>query len=272
MATRESDRFLVGPGATVRLDAIDPSSADGAPGDKHETKAALADIDDRLFALHDRLWAERRRAVLLVLQAMDTGGKDGTIKRVLRGLNPQGVRVVSFKAPTELELAHDFLWRVHAQAPQHGELGVFNRSHYEDVLIVRVHELVPASVWQERYDQIKAFESTLAASGTTIVKVFLHISKDEQAERLQARLDDPEKRWKFDPDDLAEREHWDDYQRAYEDAITQTSTADAPWYIVPANRKWYRDWAVTHILLDAFERVDPHYPPATEQTEGIVIA
>ena len=271
MPTRESDRFLIAPGTKVRLDAIDPSSAAGTPGDRLETKAAQADIDVRLFALHDRLWAARRHAVLLVLQAMDTGGKDGTIKRVLRGLNPQGVRVVSFKTPTEVELAHDFLWRVHAQVPQHGELGVFNRSHYEDVLIVRVHDLVTEAVWKHRYEQINAFESMLAASGTTIVKVFLHISKDEQARRLQARIDDPAKRWKFNRDDLAEREHWDDYQRAYEDAIAQTSTKAAPWYIVPADRKWYRDWAVTHILLDAFERVDPQYPPATDDVAGLVI-
>jgi PPK2 family polyphosphate:nucleotide phosphotransferase len=197
----------------------------------------------------------------MVLQAMDAGGKDGTIRKVFTGVNPQGVRVSSFKAPTDEELAHDFLWRIHQRTPAHGELGVFNRSHYEDVLIVRVDELVPEPVWRARYEQIRDFESMLAASGTTIVKFFLHISPDEQAERLQARLDDPSKRWKFAAADLDVRKHWDAYQAAYEEAISETSTEDAPWYVIPADRKWYRNWAILQVLLATMAELDPQFPP-----------
>ena len=202
---------------------------------------------------------------------MDAGGKDGTIRQVFTGVNPQGVRVASFKAPTADELAHDFLWRVHQHAPAHGEMGVFNRSHYEDVLIVRVNELVPEPVWRARYQQIRDFEQILTASGTAVVKVFLHISPEEQAERLQARLDDPTKRWKFAAADLDVRKHWDAYQAAYEEAIRETSTADAPWYVIPADRKWYRNWAVLQVLLDVLHRLDPQFPPEEPGLEDLTV-
>lgn len=257
----EARRWLVEPGERVRLADRDPRSSDGAPGDKATTAAACDELVERLSEWQNRLWAEQRRSLLVVLQAMDAGGKDGTIRKVFTGVNPQGVRVSSFKAPTPEELAHDFLWRIHREAPAHGEIGVFNRSHYEDVLIVRVDELVPEEVWRPRYGIIRDFEASLHAGRTEIVKLFLHISKDEQAERLQARLDDPTKRWKFAAADLDVRARWDDYQVAYEEAISETSTAEAPWYVIPADRKWYRNWAVLNVLLAALERMDPQYPP-----------
>ena len=268
---REAKRWLVEPGSKVRLDEIDTNSDAGAPGDKEATSAISDDLVVQLGEWQSRLWAEGKRSLLLVLQAMDAGGKDGTIRKVFTGVNPQGVRVASFKAPTEKELQHDFLWRIHQQTPAAGEMGVFNRSHYEDVLIVRVNELVPEPVWRARYEQIRAFESTLAASGTRVVKCFLHISKDEQAERLQARLDDPTKRWKFAAADLDVRKHWDDYQAAYAEAIQETSTDDAPWYIVPADRKWYRNWAILNILLAQLHDLDPQYPPEEAGLEDITI-
>jgi PPK2 family polyphosphate:nucleotide phosphotransferase len=272
MPNRDGERFRIKPGTKVRLADIDSGSTKGAPGDATKTAATLPKAEAKLFSLHDRLWAERKHAVLLVLQGMDTSGKDGTVKHVLRGLNPQGVRVASFKAPTEAEALHDYLWRVHARTPEHGELGVFNRSHYEDVLIVRVHDIAPKKVWGARFEQINAFEELLTASGTTIVKVFLHISKDEQARRLQARLDNPDKNWKFNKGDLAERARWDDYQLAYEDLLSKTSTKHAPWHLVPADHKWYRNWAVSRLLIEAFDRIDPHYPPPVDDVSGIVIA
>jgi PPK2 family polyphosphate:nucleotide phosphotransferase len=219
------------------------------------------------------LYGAAQQGVLIVLQGMDTSGKDGTITHVMAPINPQGCIVTSFKQPTPADLAHDFLWRVHPHAPARGMLAIFNRSHYEDVLVVRVHNLVPKAVWRERYDAINRFEHLLATNGTIILKFFLHISKNEQEERLLAREEDKTKAWKLSATDWAERERWDDYQEAYEDALSKCSTAHAPWYIVPANRKWYRDWAVTHILLDAFERLDPQYPPAsTEHIEGVDIS
>lgn len=201
---------------------------------------------------------------------MDAGGKDGTIGHVFRGLNPAGCRVASFKAPTEEELAHDFLWRVHQVVPGRGEVAVFNRSHYEDVLVARVHNLVPEDVWRPRYKHIVAFEQNLAAAGTRIVKLFLHISKEEQARRLRERLKDPTKRWKLRLSDLEERKRWDDYQAAYAEAIERTSTKAAPWYVIPADHKWYRNWAVSRILLETFAEMDPHYPPAAGLA-GVVI-
>ncbi|MCB1039007.1 MAG: polyphosphate kinase 2 family protein, partial [Acidimicrobiales bacterium] len=205
------------------------------------------------------------------LQAMDAGGKDGTIRHVFTGVNPQGVRVSSFKAPTPEELAHDFLWRIHRQVPARGEIGIFNRSHYEDVLIVRVNELVAEERWRKRYGSIRDWESMLADEGTTIVKLFLHISKGEQAERFQARLDDPTKRWKFSAADLDVRERWDDYQVAYEDALAETSAKQAPWYVIPADRKWYRNWAVLNVLLAALEEMDPQFPPEEPGLDDLVI-
>jgi PPK2 family polyphosphate:nucleotide phosphotransferase len=264
-------RWRVEPGTKVHLDRIDTRSKAGAPGGKKVTSGLVEGMVAQLGEWQTRLWAEGTRSVLMVLQAMDAGGKDGTIRKVFTGVNPQGVRVASFKAPTPDELAHDFLWRIHQRTPGHGELGVFNRSHYEDVLIVRVDDLVPKAVWKARYEQIRNFEATLAASGTKIVKFFLHISPEEQAERLQARLDDPTKRWKFAAADLDVRTHWDAYQSAYEDAISETSTKDAPWYVIPADRKWYRNWAILQVLLATMEDLDPQFPPEEEGLEGIEV-
>ncbi|HWJ61871.1 MAG TPA: polyphosphate kinase 2 family protein [Acidimicrobiales bacterium] len=264
-------RWRVAPGSKVHLDRIDTRSKDGAPGDKLVTGTVVKDLVTQLGEWQTRLWAEGSRSVLMVLQAMDAGGKDGTIRKVFTGVNPQGVRVASFKAPTPEELSHDFLWRIHQQAPGHGELGVFNRSHYEDVLIVRVNELVPEPVWRARYEHIRNFEELLTASGTTVVKFFLHISPEEQAERLQARLDDPTKRWKFEAADLDVRKNWDAYQRAFEDALGETSTHDAPWYVIPADRKWYRNWAVLQVLLATMARIDPQFPPEQEGLEGLTV-
>jgi PPK2 family polyphosphate:nucleotide phosphotransferase len=267
----DRDRWRIDPGTKPDLAKLDTRSTDGAPGDKDATQASFPAMWDRLHDLQERLWAESSRSLLVVLQAMDAGGKDGTIEHVFRGMNPQGVQVASFKAPTDEELSHDFLWRVHRCTPAHGEIGVFNRSHYEDVLIVRVHQLVPPAVWRGRYSHIRAFEQGLVDAGTVIVKIMLHISKDEQKERLQARLDDPAKHWKFNPADLAERAHWDDYLDAFEDAIHETGTEDAPWFVVPADRKWYRNWAVGRILTETLEAMDPRFPPPTADLGGITI-
>jgi PPK2 family polyphosphate:nucleotide phosphotransferase len=215
------------------------------------------------------MYAEDRRALLVVLQAMDAGGKDGTIRHVTAGLNPQGCRVTSFKAPSAEELDHDYLWRIHHAVPARGEFGIFNRSHYEDVLVVRVHGLVPKSVWSARYQQINAFEKLLAANDVVIVKFFLHISKEEQIERLRARLEDPTKLWKFNEQDIAERRRWDDYMAAYEDALERCSMPAAPWYIVPANKKWFRDYVVSQILLDTLSRLKMQFPKATVDPKKI---
>ncbi|MGO9876738.1 MAG: polyphosphate kinase 2 family protein [Acidimicrobiia bacterium] len=257
---RGSDRWLVTAGHHVDLATLDPGSASGAPGGRADTEAALPALHEQLADLQDRLWAEARRSLLVVLQGMDAAGKDGTISHVFRGVNPQGTRVASFKQPTTLELAHDFLWRVHQATPRAGEIVIFNRSHYEDVLITRVHDLVPEATWKARYGLINSFEALLANGGTTVVKLFLHISKGEQRKRFDARLSEPSKRWKFQPADLAERERWDDYQIAYADAIGRTTTDDARWYVIPANHKWYRNWAVSCVLIDTLARMDPHYP------------
>jgi PPK2 family polyphosphate:nucleotide phosphotransferase len=266
-----SDRWRVTPRRRLSLAQIDTATKAGAPGDKAATKDAAAALRVRLADLQGRLYAEGSRSLLLVLQAMDAGGKDGTIRSVFTGVNPQGVRVASFKAPTEEELAHDFLWRVHAHTPRDGDIAVFNRSHYEDVLVVRVHGLAPPEVWRGRYAQIRAFEELLVAEGTTVVKVMLHISREEQRVRQQERIDDPAKRWKFSARDLEERRHWDDYLAAFEDAITKTTTRDAPWFVVPADRNWYRDWAVLTILVETLERMDPQYPEPEEGVEGLVV-
>ena len=255
-----SDRWKLKPNRRVDLSELDPGSTAGAPGKRAETEAALPELQAELARLQDRLWAEADRSLLVVLQAMDAGGKDGTIKQVFRGVNPQGTRVNSFKEPTHLELAHDFLWRVHRATPRAGEIGIFNRSHYEDVLITRVHGLVAEPVWRARYGLINSFEAILAHGGTTVIKLFLHISKDEQRKRFESRLNEPTKRWKFAPSDLSERERWDDYQIAYQDALSETATAEAPWYVIPADHKWYRNWAVSCVLVDTLRRIDPHYP------------
>ena len=257
---RDVDRWRVRPGHEVQLAEHDPASTVGAPGDHLRTEEATVPLHDELSALQDRLWAESRRSLLVVLQGLDASGKDGTIKHVFRGVNPQGATVTSFKEPTPEELAHDFLWRVHQRTPAAGVIGVFNRSHYEDVLVVRVHGLVPERVWRARYGYINAFEENLAASGTTMVKFFLSVSYQEQGRRLQDRLDQPDKRWKARAADFAERTHWDAYQAAYRDMLEQTSTEVAPWFVIPADHKWYRNWAVSQVLLHTLEKMDPHYP------------
>ena len=254
------NKYLVRTGQKVDLDDVDPDDIHLVPGGKARAKKKNAAIQARLADLQELLFARHDRKVLIVLQGMDTSGKDGTIRHVMGGFNPQGVRVASFRKPSLEELDHDYLWRVHRQVPANGEIVVFNRSHYEDVLVVRVHNLVPAAVWKKRYDHINAFEHTLSQSGTVILKFFLHISKDEQRARLQKRIDDPTKCWKFQHGDLDERKRWKDYQRAYEDALSKTSTGWAPWYIVPANQKWYRNYLVGSIVVDALERLHMKYP------------
>jgi PPK2 family polyphosphate:nucleotide phosphotransferase len=262
--------FLVSPGTQVALAEHDP----GYSGDyqrKSETKAELQRNVERLRALQEVLWAEGKHALLIVLQAMDAGGKDGTIKHVMRGVNPQGCQVTSFKVPTEEELDHDYLWRIHKAAPRRGYIGIFNRSHYEDVLVVRVHGLVPEEVWQQRYEQINQFEKLLADTGTTILKFFLYISKEEQKERFEARLRDPRKNWKFSMGDVEERGRWDEYMQAYEDALSRCSTPWAPWHIIPANRKWYRNLAVSQVIVDALERLEMRYPPSLPDADKIIV-
>jgi PPK2 family polyphosphate:nucleotide phosphotransferase len=252
--------FLVEPGADLDLSAHDPDSKAGFDGGKKQGKAALPGLRKRLSELQERLWAESDQALLIVIQAIDTGGKDGTIRHVFTGVNPQGVHVRGFGVPSEEELAHDYLWRVHAETPERGAITIFNRSHYEDVLVVRVHDLIPRHRWSNRYRHIREFERMLSDEGTRIVKLFLNISKEEQKERLQARLDEPDKNWKFNKGDLKDRELWEDYQDAFREALQETSTPYAPWYVVPANRKWYRNLVVSSILIDTLEDMDPEYP------------
>jgi PPK2 family polyphosphate:nucleotide phosphotransferase len=269
---RDIERWRVHPGEKVRLARRDPASTVGAPGDRSVTQQAILPLHDELSALQDRLWAESRRAVLVVLQGPDASGKDGTVKHVFRGVNPEGTTVASFKVPTPEERAHDFLWRVHKRVPAAGEIGVFNRSHYEDVLVPRVHDLVPESVWRARYGLINGFEETLLHGGTTIVKFFLHVSWAEQGKRLRRRLDHPDKRWKAQAEDFEERRHWDSYQAAYQDLLEKTSTDVAPWFVVPADHKWYRNWVVSQVLLHSLEEMDPRYPELAplELPEGTV--
>jgi PPK2 family polyphosphate:nucleotide phosphotransferase len=260
----------VKPGKPVRLRDFDAADTGGI---KNKTSAA-DELQENLVVLDDlgyRLYAEGRRSLLLVLQGMDCSGKDGTIRHVMLGFNPQSCQVTAFKQPGVEELSHDFLWRISRAGPGKGFIGIFNRSHYEDVLVVRVHHLVPKSEWQSRYERINLFERVLSDGGTTIVKVFLHISKQEQRKRLQSRLDDPTKRWKFSRADLQERRYWDHYQRAYEAALTLCNTRHAPWYVVPANHKWYRNLLVSRILRTTLERMNPQYPPAEEGLDKLVV-
>lgn len=258
------------PGASCKLSELD-AEAGSDRFDKESAETRVAENARVIAGLAQRLYAERKQAILLVLQGMDTSGKDGTIRTIMKGVNPQSCQVVSFKKPTEEELDHDFLWRVHNQVPRKGNIGIFNRSHYEDVLIVRVHQLVPEKVWSKRYDQINEFEELLSESGTRIIKCFLHITKEEQRKRLQARIDDPEDHWKFNPLDLAERKHWDAYQRAYEEAIQRCNTANAPWYIIPSDRKWYRNLVVSQLLRSQLEELKPEFPPSQTAFEGLVV-
>jgi PPK2 family polyphosphate:nucleotide phosphotransferase len=264
-------RFRVPPGSEVKLSEHDPDAKHGFEGGKSEGEAALPTLRRQLTELQDRLWAESRNRLLVVLQAMDTAGKDGTIRHVFKGANPQGVQVASFGQPTELELAHDYLWRVHPQVPRNGFITIFNRSHYEDVLVVRVRELVPEERWRRRYQHINDFERLLTDEGTTIVKLFLHISPEEQRARLQDRIDDPTKRWKFRQGDLDDRKLWPKFQTAYEEMLGRTSTEYAPWHVVPANRKWYRNLVVSGILIKTLQGMNCQFPEPEIDLAGVVV-
>jgi PPK2 family polyphosphate:nucleotide phosphotransferase len=265
------DQLRVRPGGRWRLSRLDPDATPGARS-RQAVQSALEKNVARMAELQYRMYAENRRSLLIVLQAMDAGGKDGTIRHVMSGLNPQGCRVTSFKVPSAEEADHDYLWRIHHAVPPKGEFGIFNRSHYEDVLVVRVHGLVPKAVWSKRYEQINAFEKLLADNEVLIVKFFLHISKEEQLERLRARLEDPKKLWKFSAADLDERKRWDDYQAAFDEALRKCSTPWGPWYVVPANKKWYRNYAVSQVLVETLEELDMKFPPATVDPSKIRLA
>lgn len=265
------DRYRVPAGQGVVLSNWDPNDRSEFDGTKREGRKYLKSLRKRLAELQRLLWAESKHKVLVVFQAMDTGGKDGTIRNVFSGVNPQGIDVHNFKAPTPEELGHDYLWRIHDHTPRAGGLTVFNRSHYEDVLVVRVLGLVPEERWSRRYGHINAFEKMLADEGTTIVKFYLHISPEEQAERLQARLDDDTKNWKFNIGDLDHRKLWPEYMRAYEAVLSKTSMDHAPWYVVPANRKWYRNIVVAQTLVDTLESLQMDWPDAEDDLDGVVI-
>ena len=263
--------YLVEPGKKVKLNDWDPNDNGGIENGKSASREEFLDLNDRLEQLQELLYAESKHRLLIVLQAMDTGGKDGTIRHVFDRVNPQGVKVASFKKPTENELSRDFLWRVHRHVPADGEIVIFNRSHYEDVLVVRVHELVPENQWKRRFDHINNFEKLLHDEGTTIIKFYLHIDKEEQKERLQSRLDRPEKNWKFSKADLAERKKWGDYQSAFEDLLEKTSTDWAPWYVIPANRKWYRNLVISRILVSKLEELKMEFPQSEQDLDSVVI-
>jgi PPK2 family polyphosphate:nucleotide phosphotransferase len=254
------EKLIVEPGSTPGLNVRKSDDRAGLEGKPEATKE-LAKLVEELSLLHNRLYAEGSRSLLLILQGLDASGKDGTIKKVLTGVNPQGCRIVSFKEPTGTELAHDYLWRVHMDCPHRGEIGIFNRSYYEDVVTANVRGLVPEAVWSRRPQHIREFERVLVDEGTTVVKVFLHISREEQAKRLRKRLENPEKAWKFRRSDLDDRARWDEFMRAYEEVIGQTSTEWAPWHVVPADRKWARNVVVARLLVDALRRIDPQLPP-----------
>ncbi len=265
----DTDQYRVRPGEGISLDDV-PSEDDGGL-DKDDGKKEFKKLSRRLVELQELFYADGRHGLLVVLQAMDAGGKDSTIRTVFGPLNPQGCRVTSFKAPTDEELGHDFLWRVHRSAPRRGSIAVFNRSHYEDVLVVRVKKFVPKSCWRARYEHINAFEKLLADEGTTVVKFMLHISKEYQRERLQRRLDRPEKHWKFNPADLAERARWGEYRRAFEDALSNCSTEHAPWYVIPAECRWYRNYLVAKIMVETMEGLDLAYPTPDFDPSDITI-
>jgi len=259
--------FRIAPGGHIRLADISPSRKA-----KYQKREALKKIEQLRLKMNDlqqRLFAERKRSLLIVLQALDAGGKDGVIKHVIGSMNPDGCHVANFKEPTQQELSHDFLWRIEAQTPAKGEIAIFNRSHYEDVLIVRVHNLVSKSVWSQRYDQINDFERRLNLNGTHILKFFLHISKEEQLARFDQRLDDPAKRWKISESDYSEREYWDDYLRAYEDAFARCNTDGAPWFVIPADHKWFRDLAISEIIVSTMEEMNFQVPQPTVNIEEI---
>jgi PPK2 family polyphosphate:nucleotide phosphotransferase len=266
------ERYRVKPGNRVDLSKIDSgekSLFDGA--NKLEFEPQFKELQDQLQKLQKILYSQNKHRILVVMQAMDTGGKDGCIKHVFSHIDPQGIHVRSFKKPSEEELSYDFLWRVHSKVPHRGQLVIFNRSHYEDIIAVRVKKLFPDEVWQRRQRHVVDFERMLAEEGTTIVKIFLHISKDEQKRRLEERLKNPEKHWKFNPDDLADRARWNDFMTAYEDVIASTSTECAPWYIVPADRKWYRNLCVARIMLDTLKRLEMKLPAIDWNPKSITI-
>ena len=260
------NQYRVEPGTQVDLKKYE-TYFDGDLS-KHDGKAQLKDQNKVLRDLQELIYAEHRQKLLVVLQGIDTSGKDSTIRHVFGDVNPQGTQVVNFKVPTRKELDHDYLWRVHPHTPGSGEIVIFNRSHYEDVLVVRVHELVPETVWEKRYDHINAFERLLADEGTTILKFFLYISKKEQAERFLARLDRPHKRWKFNPDDLAERNHWEDYTEAFEEMLSRTSTSWAPWYVVPSDRKWYRNLVVSSVIIEKLQGLGMQFPAEVPEIDS----
>ncbi len=264
------EHLRVDPGERTGLDTRDTRDDLGL-ADKDAGKERQDELVDRIADLQERLWAEDRQALLVVLQGMDTAGKDGTIRRLATGINPQGVRVEGFKAPSSNELDRDYLWRLHRVTPRRGEIGIFNRSHYEDVVTTQVLGIIDAEHAQRRMRHVVEWERLLVEEGTTVVKIWLHISKDEQKERLQARLDRPHKRWKFDPGDLDTRQDWDRYHELYEETIAATSTAFAPWYVVPADRKWVRDVAVAEIVVQTLEQMDPQVPAAAEGLDDLVI-
>ena len=253
-------KYLVKQNNKVKLLDWDPDDTSEFDGTKKEGLTVLKKLNMKLDVLQDMLYAEHKHKILIILQAMDTGGKDGTIRSVFEGVNPQGVKVASFKVPTPEELDHDYLWRVHPQVPGKGEIVIFNRSHYEDLLVVRVHDLAPQKVWKKRFQHINEFERMMKDEGTTILKFYLNISQDEQKQRLLDRISTPEKRWKFNPGDLEERKLWKDYMEAYQDVLSKTSKPWAPWYIVPANRNWYRNLVISSILVDTMEKLKMHYP------------
>lgn len=262
--------FLAKPGKKFRINDC-PTDSKGKFKDKEQAEAETEKLRTKLAEMQELLYAESKHALLIVFQAMDAGGKDGAIEHVFHGVNPQGCAVHSFKAPSTLERSHDFLWRHHLAMPAKGMIGIHNRSHYEAVLIERVRNIAPPNVWKNRYDQIKAFEEMLAAEGTTILKFFLHISKDEQKERLQSRLDEPHKRWKFNPGDLEERKMWDQYMAAFDDAIEKTTTECAPWYVVPSDRKWFRNWVISDVIVRTLDGLKMDWPKPAVGLEKIVI-
>ena len=251
------------PGSPVSLKTLSTSGHD-FHDDRDKAEKEFRELRDELIHWQEKLYAESKQKLLVVLQAMDAGGKDSTIRKVFKGVNPQGVVVTPFKKPTPEELSRDFLWRIHKAVPPVGMIGVFNRSHYEDVLVVRVHDIVSEKVWRSRYEIINQFEKHLVSSGTTILKFFLHISKEEQAERFRDRVDDPDKHWKFDHEDLEKREQWDDYQAAFEDMLNFCTTQHAPWYVIPADQKWYRNVAIGRVLIDTLRQMNPQYPESED--------
>lgn len=261
---------LVQPGTPIVINDL-PTGAGDFHDDRKKAEKEFKKLREELIEWQGKLYSEQKQKLLIVLQAMDAGGKDGTIRKIMQGVNPQGVRVSSFKKPSSEEMAHDYLWRIHKQVPGKGMIRVFNRSHYEDVLVVRVHNYVPQSVWEPRFEQINQFEEMLHASGTRILKFYLHISLDEQKQRFQDRIDEPSKNWKFDSEDLEKRKSWPQYMEAFQDVLNKTSTAHAPWYTIPADQKWYRNLAIQKVIVNTLRDMNPEYPTQKDDLSKIVI-